>query len=160
MHYRKWALQMLSQLLARTYLGQFRDFEIKVSLLNGKLTCGENIADLGGLALAFAALEASDSKAAARVNGFTPQQRFFLACVPAWESTPRRASRDCSRYAQLWRENTTKERALKMLALDPHGPNEWRTNGPLSNLPQFHAAFGVNEGDALFRAPDTRVMIW
>jgi len=121
---------------------QAETFSVEGKPLNGKLTCGENIADLGGLALAFAALEASDSKTAARVNGFTPQQRFFLA------------------YAQLWRENTTKERALKMLALDPHGPNEWRTNGPLSNLPQFHAAFGVTEGDALFRAPDTRVMIW
>ena len=69
---------------------------------------GENIADLGGLSLAFAALEASDARDADRLNGFTPQQRFFLA------------------YATLWRENTTKERALKMLALDPHGPNEWR----------------------------------
>ena len=47
-----------------------------------------------------------------------------------------------------------------MLALDPHGPNEWRTNGPLSNLSQFHDAFGVGAGDALFRAPDSRVMIW
>ena len=87
-------------------------------------------------------LEASGAKDAARVNGFTAQQRFFLA------------------YATLWRENTTTERALKMLALDPHGPNEWRTNGPLSNLSQFHDAFGVGAGDALFRAPDSRVMIW
>ena len=63
-------------------------------------------------------------------------------------------------YAQLWRENTTKERALKLLALDPHGPNEWRTNGPLSNLSQFHEAFGIGADDALYRAPDTRVMIW
>ena len=121
---------------------QAETFEVEGKPLNGRLTCGENIADLGGLALAFAALEASGAKDAARVNGFTAQQRLFLA------------------YATLWRENTTTERALKMLALDPHGPNEWRTNGPLSNLSQFHDAFGVGAGDALFRAPDSRVMIW
>ena len=121
---------------------QAETFEVEGKALNGKLTCGENIADLGGLALAFAALQASPAARDGRVNGFTPQQRFFLA------------------YAQLWRENTTTERALKMLALDPHGPNEWRTNGPLSNLAPFHDAFGVGAGDALFRPADARVMIW
>jgi len=123
-------------------VAQSETFMVEGKPLNGKLCAGENIADLGGLSLAFAALTASDAKDSPRVNGFTPQQRFFLA------------------YAQLWRENTTKERALKLLTIDPHGPNEWRTNGPLSNLPQFHEAFGVGPGDALYRAPDTRVMIW
>jgi len=123
-------------------VAQAEQFRVEGKALNGKLTCGENIADLGGLSLAFAALGASDACNGPRVNGFTPRQRFFLA------------------YAQLWRENTTTERALKMLALDPHGPNEWRTNGPLSNLPQFHDAFAVEEGDALYRPAGARVEIW
>jgi len=122
---------------------QSETFTVEGKPLNGKLCAGENIADLGGLALAYAAMEASaGATAAPRVNGFSAPQRFFLA------------------YAQLWRENTTPARALKLLVTDPHGPNEWRTNGPLSNLPQFHAAFKVGAGDALYRAPDQRVMIW
>ena len=63
-------------------------------------------------------------------------------------------------WAQVWRENTSKEHALKMVTLDPHGPNEYRTNGPLANMPEFHAAFGVAEGDALWIPPAERVDIW
>ena len=109
--------------------------------LNGKLTCGENIADLGGLKLAFAALNTQlDAKGSpGHINGFDAHQRFFLS------------------WAQVWRENTTKERALQMVTLDPHGPNEYRVNGPLTNMPEFHAAFGVKEGDAMWRPQAERV---
>uniref|UniRef100_A0A7S3AU78 Peptidase M13 n=1 Tax=Haptolina ericina TaxID=156174 RepID=A0A7S3AU78_9EUKA len=112
--------------------------------LNGKLTCGENIADLGGLKLAFAALNTQlDAKGSpGHINGFDAHQRFFLS------------------WAQVWRENTTKERALQMVTLDPHGPNEYRVNGPLTNMPEFHAAFGVKEGDAMWRPQAERVDIW
>lgn len=121
--------------------------EVKVhgKALNGKLTCGENIADLGGLKLAYRALAAELAAAATPaplINGFSPQQRFFLA------------------WAQVWRENTSEEHALKMLVLDPHGPNEYRTNGPLANMPEFHEAFGVQEGAAMWRAAGDRVDIW
>jgi putative endopeptidase len=78
----------------------------------------------------------------ALINGFTPEQRFFLA------------------WSQAWRENSKKERALQLVTLDPHGPNEWRCNGPLSNIAEFHEAFNIVEGDSMFRAVDTRVDIW
>eukprot|EP00928_Gymnodinium_smaydae_P052928 TRINITY_DN3704_c0_g1_i1.p1 TRINITY_DN3704_c0_g1~~TRINITY_DN3704_c0_g1_i1.p1 ORF type:complete len:695 (+),score=182.86 TRINITY_DN3704_c0_g1_i1:124-2085(+) len=113
--------------------------------LNGKLTCGENIADLGGLRLSYRALStrlAQEGEPPKPINGFSAHQRFFLA------------------WAQVWRENTSKEHALKMLALDPHGPNEYRTNGPLSNMPEFHAAFGVTEGTDMYVPEDKRVDIW
>lgn len=118
--------------------------EVHGKQLNGKLTCGENIADLGGLKLAFRALGATLADAAGekRINGFTPQQRFFLA------------------WAQLWRQNISKEQALKLVTLDPHGPNDYRANGPLANMPEFHAAFGVQPGDAMYVPPEERVDIW
>ena len=60
----------------------------------------------------------------------------------------------------MWRENVSKEHALKMVTLDPHGPNEYRTNGPLANMAEFHAAFNVAKGDALWIEPAERVDIW
>ena len=86
------------------------------------------------------AMSGEDAKRCAK--GFTPQQRFFLA------------------WAQVWRDNVTKERALQMVTLDPHGPHEMRTNGPLANMPEFHEAFGVKEGDNMWRGPFDRVDIW
>jgi len=131
-------------------IAQASAFTVYGKPLNGKLTCGENIADLGGLKLAWRALtsrlqtelESRDPKRQKRLNGFTPQQRFFLA------------------WAQVWRENTSKEQALKMLTLDPHGPNEYRTNGPLTNMKEFHEAFNVQPGEPMYRAPDDCVDIW
>ena len=112
--------------------------------LNGKLTCGENIADLGGLRLSYRALTKilAASEVQPLINGFTPEQRFFLA------------------WAQVWRENVSKEHALKMLTIDPHGPNEYRTNGPLANMPEFHAAWGVADGATMCCAAAERVDIW
>jgi putative endopeptidase len=118
--------------------------EIHGKSLNGKLSCGENIADLGGLRLAYRAMKAAQKpgEEAARINGLTPTQRFFLA------------------WAQVWRENINEEYALKKLTIDPHGPNEYRTNGPLANMPEFHEAFGIKEGEAMHIALDKRVDIW
>ena len=127
---------------------QAEAFSVYGVSLKGKLTCGENIADLGGLKLAHRALlqllkEKSDGpQNAPLVNGFTPEQRLFLA------------------WAQCWRENVRVERALQLVTLDPHGPNEWRCNGPLSNMEAFHAAFGIGPGDKMYREPEKRVDIW
>lgn len=123
---------------------QANQIEIHGKQLNGKLSCGENIADLGGLRLAYRAMKAAQQseEAATHINGFTPVQRFFLA------------------WAQLWRENISEAYALKKLTVDPHGPNEYRTNGPLSNMPEFHEAFGIKDGDPMFVATDKRVDIW
>lgn len=112
--------------------------------VNGKLTLGENLADLGGLSVAYAALEKSlaEKGRPADIDGFTPEQRFFLA------------------WAQIWRQNTTPENQRVRINTDPHSPGQWRTNGPLSNLPQFAAAFGCKPGDPMVRDASVRPVIW
>jgi putative endopeptidase len=111
--------------------------------VNSQLTMGENIADLGGLTLAFHAYEMTDEyKSGIERNGFTPAQRFFIA------------------YAQLWKINYTDEELKKRVATDPHSPGMYRVNGPLKNCPEFFEAFDVKEEDAM-RNPDEEVAkIW
>jgi putative endopeptidase len=112
--------------------------------VNGKLTLGENIADLGGLALAYAALqkELAGKPRPALVEGFTPEQRFFLA------------------YAQLWRRLQRPEAVRTQVNSDPHSPGHWRVDGPLSNLDEFAKAFGCKEGDPMVRKAEERARIW
>ncbi len=118
-------------------------FEIHGQNLKGKLTCGENIADLGGLRLSLRALMAQpDFDMNDLVDGFNPIQRFFLG------------------WATCWRQNITKERSLQLLTLDPHGPNSMRANGPLSNMAEFHKVFNVSENDPMFKEEEKRVDIW
>ena len=76
------------------------------------------------------------------IDGFNPIQRFFLG------------------WANCWRQNITKERALQLLTLDPHGPNPIRCNGPLSNMPEFHEAFNVQNEDTMYKGKEQRVDIW
>ena len=122
---------------------QANQYKVHGQFVKGALTSGENIADLGGLRLALRALKATEGyKEDTLVDGFTPTQRFFLS------------------WAQCWRQNITKERSLQLLTLDPHGPNEMRCNGPLSNMPEFHEAFDVKEGDPLYLPVEKRVDIW
>ena len=124
---------------------QANDFKVHGKSLNGKLCCGENVADLGGLRLAYTALQrkmaAAGDKPPLR-NGFTAEQRFFLS------------------WGTVWRENCSTERALQLLTLDPHGPNEYRVNGPLTNMAEFHDAFGGKTGDPMWRDESDRVDIW
>lgn len=113
--------------------------------INGKLTVGENIADLGGLRIAWAALAKAlgkDPNAAPPVDGTTPGRRFFLS------------------YAAVWRNNIRDEALRVRLATDPHSPGRWRVLGPLANLPEFHAAFGCPPGSPMNRAPGERPEIW
>jgi putative endopeptidase len=111
--------------------------------VQGKLTCGENIADLGGLRLALRALKASPGYSEdALKDEFKPTQRFFLG------------------WARCWRQNITKERSLQLLTIDPHGPNEMRCNGPLSNMAEFMNAFSISEDAPMFRPEESRVNIW
>lgn len=111
--------------------------------VNGELTLGENIADLGGLKLAFAAYEASRAgrPREARVAGFTPEQAFFVS------------------FAQNWCTVTRPELARLRAATDPHSPPRWRVNGPLSNLDEFRQAFSCQAG-AMVRAGDQRCAVW
>ena len=112
--------------------------------VNGKLTLGENIADLGGLTIAYHALQKSMQKKGrpAAIDGFTPEQRFFLA------------------WAQIWRTNTRPEFARLLANVDPHAPGKWRTNGPLGNMPEFAKAWGCKAGDRMVRGDTLRAEIW
>lgn len=111
--------------------------------LNGELTLGENIADLGGVKIAYAALQkALADQPRTPIDGFTPEQRFFLS------------------WATIWRNNIRPENLRMRVMTDPHSPGEFRANGPLTNLDEFAAAFGVPEGAAMRRARAERVNIW
>jgi putative endopeptidase len=111
--------------------------------VNGRLTLGENLADLGGVAIAYAALERSlESKPRPLIDGFTPEQRFFLS------------------FAQLWRRKSRPEATRRQVLTDPHSPGHFRVIGPLSNLPEFAQAFGCKEGDAMVRPDSLKARIW
>jgi endothelin-converting enzyme/putative endopeptidase len=115
--------------------------------LNGALTLGENVADLGGLKLAHAAMAswlANNAEAAKQVDGyrFTPGQQFFLGYAQAW----------CSKYRDAY--------ARQMVAVDPHSPPNWRVNGPVGNLREFQQAFQCKEGAKLVRPAAQRCEVW
>ncbi len=111
--------------------------------VNGKLTLGENIGDLGGLTIAYAAMEkALGTTPRTKIDGFTPEQRFFLA------------------WAQVWREKMRPEAARNLVLTNVHSPGEWRVNGPLSNMPEFKAAWGCKDGDTMVRPDEKRAQIW
>jgi putative endopeptidase len=111
--------------------------------LNGRLTLGENIADVVGVSLAYEALErALTGESRAPIDGFTPEQRFFLA------------------YAQARLSVLRPESARLLLTTDPHSPGRFRVNGPLSNMPEFARAFGCKEGDPMVRSEGARARIW
>ena len=130
---------------AQKVVDQFNGYiQIDTLHVNGKLTLGENIADYGGTLTAYDALK----RALARngrpgpIDGFTPEQRFFLG------------------YAQSWRSHSRPESMRTRVGIDPHAPERWRTNGPLSNMPIFATAFGCKPGDPMVRNPSLVPHIW
>ena len=111
--------------------------------VNGKLTMGENIGDLGGLSLAYRAYKLSlNGKPAPVIGGLTGDQRFFMA------------------WAQVWRQKIRDEQARQYLIVDPHAPSDVRINGIVRNFNEWYEAFGVKPGDKLYLAPADRVRIW
>lgn len=111
--------------------------------LNGQLTMGENIGDLGGLTMAYTAYKLSlNGQEAPVIDGFTGDQRFFLA------------------WAQVWRAMARDDDTRQRLVTDPHSPPEFRTNGVVRNIDEWYAAFDVKSDDALYLPPDQRVKIW
>lgn len=130
---------------AELVVKQFDAYEPLPGLkLNGKLTLGENIADLGGLKIAWDAWKLSQKGKApvGPIEGFTPAQRFFLG------------------YAETWRTLTREEAARLRVNTDPHSPAKFRVNGPLANLPEFFEAFGCKPGDPMMRSEKDRPTIW
>jgi putative endopeptidase len=111
--------------------------------VNGKLTLGENIADLGGITIAYAAYQKSlNGQPAPVIDGFTGPQRFFIG------------------FAQVWRGSVRDADQRMLLRTDPHSPGHFRTIMPLSNMQAFYDAFGVKPGEAMYRAPEQRVEVW
>ncbi|HET7233529.1 MAG TPA: M13 family metallopeptidase, partial [Longimicrobium sp.] len=111
--------------------------------INGKLTLGENIADMGGVTLSYYALQrALRGKPRTLIDGLTPEQRFFIS------------------WAQNWRETNRDTRLRTQVRTDPHSPSRFRVIGPLSNLPEFARAFGCQAGDPMVRPEGARVELW
>jgi putative endopeptidase len=133
------------QTRARLVERQFSEYvAVDSTRVNGKLTLGENIADLGGVKIAFAAFERSMAGKPVRPNidGFTAEQRFFLA------------------WARIWRGKRRPEYARLQATVDSHSPGVWRANGPLANLPEFARAFGCRSGDPMVQPDSVRAQIW
>jgi putative endopeptidase len=111
--------------------------------VNGQFTLGENIGDLGGISIGLLAYEMSrNGEETPVIDGFTGVQRVFLG------------------YAQVWRGIYRDETLRLQIGTDPHSPSMYRTNGPVRNVPAWYEAFSVQEGDALYLAPEERVKIW
>jgi putative endopeptidase len=111
--------------------------------VNGKLTLGENIADLGGLAIALDAYQIRLQKTGCKmIDGLTPEQRFFIG------------------FSLFERENVRPEFEKMQVLTDPHSPGKFRINGPLSNLTAFYEAYKVTPKDGLYRPPSNRETVW
>jgi len=123
---------------------QFSAFEPFPGLhVNGDLTMGENIGDLGGVSLALDAYHASlHGNAAPVLDGFTGDQRFFLS------------------FAQIWRSKQREDAARQRVVSDPHSPDRYRVNGTIRNVEGWYSAFDIKPGDPLYIAPEDRVHIW
>jgi len=123
---------------------QFSSYVVLDSLhINGEATLGENIADLGGIVIGFAAFKKTEQyKRGEKIDGLTPAQRYFLGYTMGWLGHSRDA-------------------ALAMQVMtNVHSPNFLRVNGPFSNVPEFYEAFGITEGQAMWRPDSLRVNIW
>lgn len=128
---------------AACVIKQFDEYEVQPGLfMNGKLTLGENIGDFAGLTIAYEAFKRSiqGKPRPANIDGFTPEQRFFLG------------------WAQVWAAKSTPEAERVQVATDPHALPKWRVNGPLSNMPQFREAFGCKAGQPMVR--ESACQIW
>lgn len=111
--------------------------------VNGELTLGENLADIGGLAIAYDAFKMTkQGKDTVRIDGFTPDQRFFLG------------------YAQVWRLKNREEILRTRINTDPHSPEMFRVNGPASNFDPFYSAFNIQPTDNMYIQPENRARIW
>lgn len=131
---------------AQKVIDQYSGYEALPGLkVNGELTLGENIADLGGTSIAYEALQRALEKDPSKrktVDGLTPEQRFFLS------------------LAQLWRVNWREAELRRRITVDPHSPAQFRAIGPHVNMQEFFDAFGVNAADPMWRSLDLRAKIW
>jgi putative endopeptidase len=124
-------------------INQFDNYVIDSVHVQGKLTIGENTADLGGLTIAYYALKNEMKIHPEPVkDGFTPEQRLFIS------------------WAQVWRGNNRPQRIKLQVQTDPHSPNMFRAQGPPSDMKEFYEAFDVKPGDGMYRDSASRAVIW
>lgn len=132
--------------LTTRLVAQYNDFcplGLDDECVNGRLTLGENIGDLGGLSMAYRAYKLSlNGEEAPVIDGFTGDQRFFMA------------------WAQVWRSKQRDKALRQQIKTDPHSPTEFRVNGVVRNLDEWYEAFDVQPGDALYLPPEERIRIW
>ncbi|GGH19710.1 M13 family metallopeptidase [Sphingobacterium alkalisoli] len=130
---------------ANALVAQFERYEpVPGVFVNGRFTLGENIGDLGGSSVAFDALKMylNDKGNPGKIDGFTPEQRFFLS------------------WATIWRTKNTDEFVVNQVKTDPHSPAQYRAFAPIINLDGFHEAWSTKEGDKLYVPKDKRIRIW
>ncbi|TDH25278.1 M13 family peptidase [Segetibacter sp. 3557_3] len=123
---------------------QYNDYTVLDTLhVNGKLTLGENLADLGGLSIAYEAFtKTKQFKEGKKIDDFTPAQRFFLS------------------WAQVWRNNALPETQAQLILTDSHSPGMHRANGPVANIDAWYEAFNVKQGDKMYKPADQRIRVW
>ena len=130
--------------LGKQLIEQYNAYEpIPGYKVNGQLTLGENIGDLGGLSIAYEAYKlALNGRPAPVLDRYTGEQRLFIG------------------WAQVWARKYREEALIERIKSDPHSPSEYRANGTLENVPAFHEAFNTRPGDGMWKAPEDRVQIW
>ncbi|WP_312790128.1 M13-type metalloendopeptidase [Sphingobacterium sp.] len=129
----------------KTLAAQYDQYEpVKGTFVNGTFTNGENIADLGGVNIAYDALQMylKDKGNPGEISGYTQEQRFFLS------------------WATVWRTLSSEKYMVNQVKTDPHSPGYFRSFGPLINVDAFYKAFDVKEGDKLYKTPEERIKIW
>ena len=125
------------------YIDYYNEIEVGGLKVNGKLTLGENIADHGGITIAYYALQRRlEREGRATIDDLTPEQRLFTG------------------WARVWVRKITPELAQQRILTDPHSPAEARSNGVLAIVPEFHEAFGITESDKMFIKPEDRPVLW
>jgi putative endopeptidase len=140
-----WTAEDLKKFKQKTALivSQYSKFKVGDKNVNGDATQGENIADLGGVVMGYEAFKKTKQfKNNEKISGLTPDQRYFLA------------------YGYAWMVNGTKEYLSQQVMTDVHSPAKYRINGPLANVPEFHRAFNIKPGSAMYQPDSLRVVIW
>ena len=141
-----WSTNDSAQFVAKSkkVIERYNSFTVLDTLhVNGALTNGENMADNGGLAIAYDAFKITkQGKGNTKIDGFTPDQRFFIS------------------FAQVWRAKQKDESLRQLVLTNPHSPENWRVLGPLNNFTPFYNAFNVKPGDKMYKPGSERIKIW
>lgn len=141
-----WKDEDFKKFKARTQqvIDQYNQYTVLDSVhVKGALTVGENTADIAGIAIAFDAFKLTEQyKSGEKIDGFTPEQRFFIS------------------IARIWRVKTKDAYMRMYVNTNPHSPAKWRVNGPLMNFTPFYKAFNVQPGDKMFKPESERIVVW